>query len=109
MISNTAEVLSQLVVAVGALAFIVSVITEVVKRIGAMKKVPTDVVVLALSMVLTVVAFLAYAQYTSIAIVWYWIVAAIICGFFVAFIAMYGWNKLTELWARFNPNNSNEE
>ena len=108
MISNTAEVLSQLVVAVGALAFIVSVITEVVKRIGAMKKVTTDVVVLALSMVLTIVAFLAYAQYASIAIVWYWIVAAIICGFFVAFIAMYGWNKLTELWARFNPNNNEE-
>lgn len=105
MISITAEALSQLVVAVGALAFIVSVITEVVKNIGVMKKVPTDIVVLALSMTLTVVAFIAYAQYASIAIVWYWIVAAIICGFFVAFIAMYGWSKLTELWARFNPNN----
>lgn len=105
MISITAEALSQLVVAIGALAFIVSVITEVVKSIGAMKKVPTDIVVLTLSMVLTVVAFLAYAQYASIAIVWYWVVAAIICGFFVAFIAMYGWSKLSELWTRFNPNN----
>lgn len=104
MISITAEALSQLVVAVGALAFIVSVITEVIKSIGAMKKVPTDIVVLALSMVLTVVVFLAYAQYASIAIVWYWVVAAIICGFFVAFIAMYGWSKLSELWTRFNPN-----
>lgn len=104
MISITAEALSQLVVAVGALAFIVSVITEVVKSIGAMKKIPTDIVVLALSMVLTVVAFLAYAQYAYIAIVWYWVVAAIICGFFVAFIAMYGWSKLSELWTRFNPN-----
>ena len=105
MISITAEVLSQLVVAVGALAFIVSVITEVVKSIGAMKKVPTDIVVLALSMVITVVAFIAYSQYASIAIVWYWAVAAIICGFFVAFIAMYGWSKFNELWTRFNPNN----
>ena len=105
MISITAEALSQIVVAVGALAFIVSVITEVVKSIGVMKKVPTDIVVLALSMTITVVTFIAYAQYASIAIVWYWIVAAIICGFFVAFIAMYGWSKLTELWTRFNPNN----
>ena len=105
MISITAEALSQLVVAVGALEFIVSVITEVDKSIGALKTVPTDSVVLALSMVLTVEAFLAYAQYASIAIVWYWVAAAIICGFFVAFIAMYGWSKLTELWARFNPNN----
>ena len=105
MISLTAETLSQLVVAIGALAFVVSVITEVVKSSVVMKKVPTDIVVLALSMALTVVAFIAYAQYASIAIVWYWIVAAIIGGFFVAFIAMYGWSKLTELWARFNPNN----
>lgn len=108
MISITAEALSQLVVAVGALAFIVSVITEVVKGIGVMKKIPTDIVVLALSMVLTVVAFIAYAQYASVAIVWYWVVAAIICSFFVAFIAMYGWSKLSELWARFNPNNTKE-
>lgn len=105
MISLTAETLSQLVVAIGALAFIVSVITEVIKGIGVMKKVPTDIVVIILSMVLTVVAFFAYAQYTALVVAWYWVVAALICGFFVAFIAMYGWSKLNELWTRFNPNN----
>lgn len=105
MISLTVESLSQLMVAIGTLAFVVSVITEVIKGIGVFKKIPTDIVVIILSMVLTIVAFFAYAQYTSITIVWYWIVAAIICGFFVAFIAMYGWSKLSELWARFNPNN----
>ena len=35
----------------------------------------------------------------------YWVVAALIGGFFVAFIAMYGWSKLKELWTRFNPDN----
>lgn len=105
MISLTAETLSQLVVAVGALAFIVSVITEVIKGIGVMKKVPTDIVVIILSMVLTVVAFFAYAQYAALTVAWYWVIAALICGFFVAFIAMYGWSKLNELWTRFNPNN----
>lgn len=105
MISLTAETLSQLVVAIGALAFVVSVITEVIKGIGVMKSVPTDIVVIILSMVLTVVAFFAYAQYTALVVAWYWVVAALICGFFVAFIAMYGWSKLNELWTRFNPNN----
>lgn len=105
MISLTAETLPQLVVAIGALAFVVSVITEVIKGIGVMKKVPTDIVVIILSMVLTVVAFFAYAQYTALVVAWYWVVAALICGFFVAFIAMYGWSKLNELWTRFNPNN----
>ena len=105
MISLTVESLSQLMVAVGALAFVVSVITEVIKGIGVFKKIPTDIVVIILSMGLTVVAFFAYAQYASLVVVWYQVVAAIIGGFFVAFIAMYGWSKLKELWTRFNPDN----
>lgn len=105
MINITAEMLPQLVIAIGALAFVVSVITEAIKGIGVMKKVPTDIVVIVLSMVLTVVAFFAYAQYAALVVAWYWVVAAIICGFFVAFIAMYGWDKINELWNRFNPKN----
>lgn len=105
MISLTVESLSQLMVAVGALAFVVSVITEVIKGIGVFKKIPTDIVVIILSMVLTVVAFFAYAQYVSLVVAWYLVVAAVIGGFFVAFIAMYGWSKLKELWTRFNPDN----
>lgn len=105
MISLTVENLSQLMIAIGALAFVVSVITEVIKGIGALKKIPTDIVVIVLSMILTVVAFFAYAQYVSLVVAWYLVVAAIICGFFVAFIAMYGWDKINELWNRFNPNN----
>ena len=105
MTSLTAETLPQLMAAIGALAFVVSVITEVIKGIGVMKKVPTDIVVIVLSMVLTVAAFFAYAQYAALVVTWYWAVAALICGFFVAFIAMYGWSKLNELWTRFNQNN----
>lgn len=105
MISLIVESLSQLMVAVGALAFVVSVITEVIKGIGVFKKIPTDIVVIILSMVLTVVAFFAYAQYAALVVTWYLIVAALIGGFFVAFIAMYGWSKLKELWTRFNPDN----
>jgi len=105
MTSLTVESLSQLMVAIGALAFVVSVITEVIKGIGVLKKIPTDIVVIVLSMILTVVAFFAYAQYVSLVVAWYLVVAAIICGFFVAFIAMYGWDKINELWNRFNPNN----
>lgn len=105
MSNLTIENLSQLMVAIGALAFVVSVITQVIKGIGVFKKIPTDIVVTVLSMVLTVVAFFAYAQYASLVVTWYLIVAALIGGFFVAFIAMYGWSKLNELWTRFNPNN----
>ena len=105
MISLTVESLSQLMVAVGALAFAVSVITEVIKGIGVFKKIPTDIVVTVLSIVLTIVALFAYAQYASLVVAWYLIVAAIICGFFVAFITMFGWSKFKDLWTRFNPDN----
>lgn len=100
----TAELIPQLLVAIGALAFVVSIITEVIKGLGFMKKIPTNLVVMTLSLVLTVVAFFAYAQYSSWNVVWYMVVASVICGFFVAFIAMYGWDKVNELWKRFNPN-----
>lgn len=105
MTSLTVESLSQLMVAIGALAFVVSVITQIIKGIGVFKKIPTDIVVTVLSMVLTVVALFAYAQYASLAVAWYLIVAAIICGFFVAFITMFGWSKFKDLWTRFSPDN----
>ena len=89
---------------IGALAFVVSVITEVFKGVGILSKIPTDIVVLVLSIGITVVAFIAYMQYIQQTILWYMILAAIMAGFLVAFVAMYGWEKLTELWTRFKKN-----
>lgn len=86
---------------VGALAFVVSVITQVIKGIGVFSKVPTDIIVFILSIGITVAAFIAYMQYIQMTILWYMILAAIMAGFVVAFISMYGWEKLSELWKRF--------
>lgn len=86
---------------IGALAFIVSVITQVIKGIGIFNKVPTDVLVFVLSIGITVIAFIAYMQYIQMAILWYMILASVIAGFVVAFVAMFGWEKLSDLWKRF--------
>lgn len=86
---------------IGALAFIVSVITQVIKGIGIFNKVPTDILVFVLSIGITVIAFIAYMQYIQMAILWYMILASVIAGFVVAFVAMYGWEKLSDLWKRF--------
>nr|DAH28773.1 MAG TPA: holin [Caudoviricetes sp.] len=88
-----------LLAVVGGLAFTVSVITQVIK--GIFKNVPTDLVVFVLSIALTVTAFIAYMQYTKAEMLWYMIVASVIAGFIVAFVAMFGWEKLSELWKRF--------
>lgn len=88
-----------LLAVVGGLAFIASVITQVIKDI--FKNVPTDLVVFVLSIALTVTAFIAYMQYIKAEMLWYMIVASVIAGFIVAFVAMFGWEKLSELWKRF--------
>ena len=94
--------IAQLLTIIGILAFLVSVITQVFKGVSVLSKVPTDILVFVLSIGLTVIAFVAYIQYIHQIIVWYMIVAAIIAGFIVAFVAMYGWEKFSELWKRFN-------
>ena len=93
--------ITSLVAAIGALAFMVSIITQVFKGVGVLSKVPTDILVFVLSIGLTVIAFVAYMQYIQMAIVWYMILAAIMAGFIVAFVAMFGWEKFSELWKRY--------
>ena len=93
--------MTMILAVIGALAFMVSVITQVFKGVGVLSKIPTDILVFVLSIGITVVAFVAYMQYIQMTILWYMILAAIMAGFIVAFIAMYGWEKLSELWKRF--------
>ena len=86
---------------VGVLAFVVSVITQVFKGVGALKKIPTDILVFVLSIVLTVVTYVAYMDYIQQTVIWYMFIVAVIAGFMVAFVSMYGWEKISELWKRF--------
>lgn len=86
----------------------VSVITQVFKGVGVLSKIPTDILVFVLSIGITVTAFVAYMQYIQQTILWYMILAAIMAGFVVAFVAMYGWEKFSELWKRFGKNINNE-
>ena len=86
---------------IGTLAFFVSLITQVIKGIGIFARVPTDILVVVLSIGITVAAFVAYMQYIQMTTLWYMVLAAIIAGFVVAFVAMYGWEKLSDLWKRF--------
>lgn len=97
LITNMTAVLA----IIGALAFMVSVITQVFKGVGVLTKIPTDILVFVLSIGMTVTAFVAYMQYIQQTILWYMILAAILAGFLVAFVAMYGWEKFAELWNRF--------
>ena len=53
-------------------------------------------------MALTLVAFFAYCETQGVAIVWYMVVAAVVLGFFVAYAAMFGFDKLKEAIAQLD-------
>lgn len=76
----------------------VQLFVEVTKRL--IPKVPTDLVVFVISIVLTVLALYIYAAVMEITVMWYYAVGAVVLGIFVAYAAMFGWDKFTGLWTR---------
>ena len=93
--------LTLIMAVVGVLGFIVSVMTQVFKGVWILAKIPTDILVFVLSIVLTVVTYVAYMDYIQQTVIWYMFIVAVIAGFMVAFVSMYGWEKISELWKRF--------
>ena len=85
----------------GALAFAVSLITEVLKDLPGIKKVPTKALVILVSLIVTVAALLVYVAYAGVTLLWYYVVLAVFGAFVVAYISMYGWDTLKELKDRF--------
>ena len=90
--------LQTILLVMGALVFLVNVIVEVTKNLYPLNQVHTNYYVTLLSIVLTVLSYFVYLSYSSSKFVWYYLIAAIILGFLVAYIAMLGWDKLIKLW-----------
>lgn len=85
----------------GVLAFTVSLITELLKDMPGIKKMPTKAFVILVSLIVTVAALLIYVAYAHIDLLWYYVALAVFAAFVVAYIAMYGWDTLKELKDRF--------
>jgi len=81
-----------------ALTTAVTLIVEVVKRL--VPKIPTDLVVFIISIALAVLALYVYAAIMEITVMWYYAVGAVVLGIFVAYAAMFGWDKFTALISR---------
>lgn len=80
------------------LTFAVNIIVEVIKRL--IPAVPTDLVVFIVSIIITVVALLVAASIMEITIMWYYCVGAVVLGVFVAYAAMFGFDKFKDLYDR---------
>ena len=108
------QIASYLLIAVGMMAFAVSVVTQVIKSWPGLSELPTQAVVIVLSLVLCPVAFVAVMSYLKRPIEWYMVFACILAAFMVALVAMDGWERLKEIWDRskspkFDTNNNNNE
>lgn len=95
------EILAPAITAVSILSFTVMVIVEVIKDVKPFKGVPTDIIVIILSVLLTSIVYFAYCDIVSIKVVWYGVTGAFFSGFFVAFVSMYGWDKFNALYSRY--------
>ena len=69
---------------------------QVVKKL-TWDKVPTNLLAFIVAMAVTLLAFFAVCRILAVHIVWYMVAAAIGLGFFVAFAAMFGWDKFRQM------------
>ena len=93
---------SQIVAFIGVMAFIVSVVTEVLKRWEWFdKRVPTALAVIILSLILCPACMLGLAAYCGAVISWFMVFASFMAAFIVALVSMDGWERVTEIAGRF--------
>ena len=64
------QYITYFLMAIGALAFLVAAIVQVVKELPGLQRVPTSLVALAVSLVLCPLAVVIVCQYLKLAFVW---------------------------------------
>ena len=94
IIQSIPAIISAILLLVLILTVITNIITQVVKK-ATRDKLPTNILVILVAMTLTLCAFFAMCQIMGWAVMWY-MVAAIVVGFFVAFAAMFGFDKFRQ-------------
>lgn len=94
---------STLIVIVGALTVVTNIIVQVLKK-ATWDKLPTNILAITVAMVLTLVAFFGYMAYMDFTVLWYYVAAAVVVGFAVAYAAMFGFDKFKEAVAEMKKN-----
>ena len=81
--------------AFGVLVILTNALTELFKSM--FKALPVQLTATMIAIVLTMVSAFAYISINSIKIEWYYIVGALIAGFFVSYTAQFGYDKAKEI------------
>lgn len=91
---------SYMFMAIGGMAFFVSVVTQLIKELPPFKDIPTSVLVFALAMVLCPLTFLALMAWMDQPVEWYMIFACMMAAFIVALVSLDGWERVKSIWDR---------
>lgn len=91
---------TMVLVAIGVLAFLTSIITQVIKEMPGLSNIQTNAVALVISVMMTVLAVVILCIVFKIQLLWYYIVGAVIASFLVYMVATSGWEKVAEMWRR---------
>lgn len=94
---------------IGVIAFLVSIIVQVIKELPGLRNIPTSIVALVASCVLCPVALVVMCTYYKMVVTWYYVFASFLAAFVVYLVATGGWEKIKELWDRTKYNNSGNE
>lgn len=89
---------SILLAVMAVLVFATTIIVEVVK--GLFPKVPTNIVAVVVSLIVTILAVVILCAVLKITVMWYYAVGAVVLGIFVAYAAMFGFDKFKAAWEK---------
>jgi len=100
--------ISIILLVVLVLTVVTGIIVEVFKTL-TWEKLPTNILAFLVAMVVTLLAFFALCSIMGIHIEWYMVASAIVLGIFVAYAAMFGFDKFKQTLEQLNGIKSNKE
>ena len=80
------------------LVFVTNIIVEVVKNL--FPKLPTNILAVVVALIVTVLALFIASAVLEITVMWYYAVGAVVMGLFVAYAAMFGFDKFKEAFEK---------
>ena len=88
-------VISAILLATLILMVITNIIVQVLKKL-TWDKLPTNILAFIGAMAVTLLVFFAVCEILALTVTWYMVAAAVALGVFVAYAAMFGFDKFRE-------------
>lgn len=92
-----------LLAVIGILAALTMIVTEMIKDLWVVTRIPTKLTALIVSLVVVAGAMAVYLNMADLAFQWWYLVAAFFAAFIVGYLSINSWDTLYEIWKRFVP------